>query len=287
MFCPTFTTLAAGSVPFVTTIHDVTPIILPSSPPRMTGMQRMFMWGSAKLSRALITDSECSKRDLVKTYGVDDSRVSVVHLGIDREHFNLSKPDPGQVKALLNRLEIKKPYVFHHGTVQPRKNLVRLMEAFQALLRRNRSLEMQLVLCGSFGWRSEQIREFAREHELEDSVIFTGPLPDEELSALLKTSEMAVMPSLYEGFCLPMVEAMACGVPTIASSTSCLPEISGGVLQYFDPLSVREMSFVMESVLTDGRASQELARKGVERAAVFSWEKCAHSTLDVLMAVGA
>jgi glycosyltransferase involved in cell wall biosynthesis len=287
VFCPTFNTLTVGSVPSVTTIHDVTPITMPTSPRALTYRTRMFMWSAAKFSKALITDSECSKRDLVDIYGVSPSKVSVVYLGVDREHFNLDKPAPDVVQALRNRFGISKPFIFHHGTVQPRKNLVRLMEAFQLMLQRNRNLEMQLILCGSFGWFSDSIRAFAKERGLSGSVVFTGPLSDGEVSALLKSAEMAVIPSLYEGFCLPMVEAMACGIPTIASRASCLPEISGGLLRYFDPESAEEIFSLMQGVLEDSALRQELVRKGIERASVFSWEQCAHKTLDALISAGA
>jgi len=117
-------------------------------------------------------------------------------------------------------------------------------------------------------------------------VIFTGILADADLALLIKGASLAVIPSLYEGFSLPMVEAMACGVPTVASQTSCLPEISGNVLAYFDPLSIEDMASCMQSVLLDSQLSQRLREDGVARAREFSWERCAREALKVLMRAG-
>jgi glycosyltransferase involved in cell wall biosynthesis len=111
----------------------------------------------------------------------------------------------------------------------------------------------------------------------------TGQLPDEDLALLVKNATLAVIPSLYEGFCLPMVEAMACGLPTIASNSSCLPEISGGVLEYFDPLSVEAMAHVIQRVLEEPDLRSRLRARGLGRASEFSWERCARQTFDVFL----
>jgi len=116
-------------------------------------------------------------------------------------------------------------------------------------------------------------------------VILTGALSDHDLSLLLRGAELEVVPSLYEGFCLPMIEAMACGVPTVAANSSCLPEISGGVLRYFDPCSVAEMAASMEEVLRSSDLRAELIVRGRQRARQFSWELCAQQTLDVVAQV--
>jgi glycosyltransferase involved in cell wall biosynthesis len=114
-------------------------------------------------------------------------------------------------------------------------------------------------------------------------VVFTGALPDSDLALLLKGSLLAAMPSLYEGFCLPMIEAMACGIPTIAASTSCLPEVSGNVLSYFDPLSIEDIAGCMEAAVCDTGLRESLRENGIQRASMFSWEQCARETLNVLI----
>ena len=287
IFCPHGQSFSLGVVPVVTTIHDVTPIRSASHSVYMNSLLRASFRISATFSRKILTDSECSKRDLLEIYKLPPEKVKVVHLGYDRETFNSVPADPTQQKALLDRFGIRTPFILHHGTVQPRKNLERLIHAYRLLLERRSDLDLQLVLAGQLGWQYEPILRAAKETGRSGEVVLTGALPDEELASLVKGAALCVVPSLYEGFCLPMVEAMACGVPTIAANTSCLPEVSGGVLCYFDPLSVEDISKTIEHVLNDSALRDELARNGVKRAAEFSWERCARETLDFLLATHA
>jgi glycosyltransferase involved in cell wall biosynthesis len=287
LFIPTAATLPIGPVPAVCTIHDVTPLTMPTHSGKVTAGQRIFFQGCARLSRAIITSSECSKKDIVALLGVAEEKITVIHDACDHAVFNTMPVDSEASKALRGWLDIQKPYVIHHGTIQPRKNLKRLIEAFRLMLARDGNLDFDLVLVGQMGWASEDVTNAARnESGSRGRVIFAGMLTDADLAMLLKGASLAVMPSLYEGFCLPMVEAMACGAPTIASGTSCLPEISGHALQYFDPLSVEDMAACMRSVLVDSKLGQRLREAGIARARQFSWERCARETLQVLMSVG-
>jgi len=256
---------------------------MPSHSRRVTALQRFLLWSSAKFARAIITDSECSRNDLIKFYGLAESRVSVVYLGCDKSLFNDSPSDPKLQKALLSRLGIDRPYILHHGTIQPRKNLKRLIEAYRLMLSRNANLQLDLVLAGSRGWAYDEIVASAQGTNAgADKVILPGAPDGLDLAMLIKGASLVAMPSLYEGFCLPMVEAMACGAPVIASNSSCLPEISGGVLKYFDPHSVEEMAGCMEQALEDRELKNALAQEGKRRAAFFDWRRCAEQTLDVL-----
>ncbi len=281
LFSPSATVLPTGLVPVVCTIHDVTPVVMPSHSAKINAVQKLFLWASARLSRAVITDSECSKKDIVKIYGVPEEKVSVVYLGFNKAVFNDVEPDREAQKVLLQSCGIDRPYILHHGTIQPRKNLKRLIEAYRLMLTRNPSIEVDLVLAGGLGWHYEEIMATAKEPG-RGRVLLPGPLSDPELALLVKGATLAVIPSLYEGFCLPMVECMACGTPTIAANASCLPEVSGGTLRYFDPLSVEEMSVRMEEVLKDAGLRQELAAKGKQQATRFEWEACAQKTLAIL-----
>ncbi len=286
MFLPTAATLPVGPVPVVCTIHDVTPLTMPSHSNKVTALQRIFFKGCARFSRAIITSSECSKRDIVTLLGVPEDKVTVIYDGCDHAVFNPAPADPQALAKLRGRLGIGKPYLLHHGTIQPRKNLKRLIEAFRLMLAHNAALDLDLVLAGQMGWACDEITQAARSSDSRGNVIFAGVLPDADLALLIKGASLAVVPSLYEGFSLPMVEAMACGVPTVASRTSCLPEISGNALVYFDPLSVEDMESCMRSVLLDADRSQRLRLDGIARARQFSWEQCAQETLRVLMRVG-
>ena len=218
--------------------------------------------------------------------GVPEEKVTVIYDACDRAVFNSTPADMTALKSLYLRLGIRKPYLIHHGTIQPRKNLKRLIEAFRLMLSRD-DLDLDLVLAGQLGWASDEIVKTAKSSNgSKGNVILTGVLTDGDLALLIKGATLAVIPSLYEGFSLPMVEAMACGVPTVASRTSCLPEISGNALAYFDPLSIEDMASCMRSVLVDTQLSQQLRQRGIARAREFSWERCARETLTVLMRAG-
>jgi glycosyltransferase involved in cell wall biosynthesis len=286
MFIPTAATLPVGPVPAVCTIHDVTPITMPSHSAPVNAMQRVLLKGCAHFSRAIITSSECSKEDIVTRLGVSEEKVVVIHDGCDHSLFNTDSADMAAFVALHARLGIDKPYLLHHGTIQPRKNLKRLIEAFHLMLADNADLNFDLVLAGRRGWASDEIVNAAAKSGGRCRVILAGMLDESDLALLIKGASLAVVPSLYEGFSLPMVEAMACGVPTIASRTSCLPEISGNALAYFDPLSIEDMAACMHAVLRDSELRRCLRQKGINRARAFTWERCARQTLNVLIKAG-
>jgi glycosyltransferase involved in cell wall biosynthesis len=285
MFIPTAATLPVGRVPAVCTIHDVTPITMPSHSAKVSAIQRFLLKGCARLSRMIITSSKCSKSDIVRLLGVPEEKVAVIHDGCDHSLFNVERPDEAALATLRWRLGIEKAYLLHHGTIQPRKNLKRLIEAYHLMLADNADLDFHLVLAGQLGWSSDEIMNAASLSKGRGKVILAGVLGDSDLALLIKGASLAVVPSLYEGFSLPMVETMACGVPTIASRTSCLPEISGNALAYFDPLSIEDMASCMHAVICNSELSSSLRQKGIDRAREFSWERCASETLNVLKQV--
>jgi glycosyltransferase involved in cell wall biosynthesis len=282
IFSPTAHTCPFGPIPVIATIHDVTPVLSPSFGGVQNLLERIRIRNAAKFSVKCITDSQCSKKDLVETYGLAPEKVAVVHLGYDQEIFNGLPVHSAEQKSLMARHGIRQPYIFHHSVLQPRKNLVRLIHACSALWSQRRFRDFQLVLAGPFGWNYEPILEAANKSGAAGQIIFTQILPDEDLASLLKAASLCVIPSLYEGFCLPMVEAMACGTPTIAAAASCLPEISGGVLRYFDPLSIEGMADAIATALEDSALRRQLSEAGVRRAVEFSWTRCAAETLAVL-----
>lgn len=266
--------------PAVVTIHDLIPLHMPWSSRRITQTLRFCLWSAARFSRAIITVSQHSKAELLDAYSIPESKVSVIYNGCDGNLFNSLPPDPKRLQALLGRLAIVRPYILHHGAIKPNKNLGRLIQAYRLLIERNRNLDVGLVLAGPLGWDYDDVLRAANQGT--SKVILTGSLTNEDLALLIKGAVLAVFPSLYEGFCIPMIEAMACGVPTIAANSSCLPEISGGTLRYFDPKSVEEMSNCLEETLEDEQLKRELSEKGQVRVTQFNWRRCAQQTLEVL-----
>ncbi|MGH9565167.1 MAG: glycosyltransferase family 4 protein [Candidatus Angelobacter sp.] len=280
LFAPSATVVPCR-IPVVSTIHDVTPVLMPSHPANVNAVQRFFLWRAALASRAIITVSECSKKDLMNVYGIPEEKISVVYLGCNRMFFNDAPADAQKLSALKSKLGVRAPYIIHHGTIQQRKNLVRLVEAYRLMLTENPFLDFDLVLAGAPGWGYEDVFRAAQKQG-QRRVLFAGALEDEELALLVKGASLAVIPSLYEGFCLPMLECMACGTPTIAANASCLPEISGGVLKYFDPVSIEDMAVCMKQAIEDTQLRGELTRRGKQRAGSFDWVRCAEETLRVL-----
>ncbi|MBZ5506721.1 MAG: glycosyltransferase family 4 protein [Acidobacteriia bacterium] len=273
-------------LPTVTTIHDLTPMVMPCFPRRISFLLKFLLMRSAKSSAALITVSENSRQDIVRLCGVPQSKIHVVYEGYDRALFNEAAPDQTLLQTLLSRLGISRPYILHHGAIQPRKNLPRLIAAYRQMLARNSCHDFDLVLSGPLAWQVDETVAAAQDKSgNRGKVVLTGALSDQDLSMLLRGAALEVVPSLYEGFCLPMVEAMACGVPTIAANSSCLPEISGSVLRYFDPYSVDELVTRMEEAVQSEDLRAELAARGKERARQFSWELCAQQTLVILAQV--
>ena len=271
----------------VVTIHDATPVVMPSATSSINRRLKFHMGAAARRARHLITDSLCSKHDLARIYGLPDDRISVIYLGFDRDTYNTLPVEESAAPALLAHHNITRPYVMHHGVIQPRKNLKRLVQAYRLMRARNRQLDVDLVLAGPLGWQyQEVIDEIQADSSSRGRVILPGALPDADLATLIKKASLVTIPSLYEGFCLPMVEAMACGAPTIAAATSCLPEVSGGILRYFDPLSIESIANRMEEVLESTALQRELSTSGLARAHEFSWQRCAQETLDVLVREG-
>jgi glycosyltransferase involved in cell wall biosynthesis len=284
IFAPCASVLPLGAVPVAVTIHDAMPKRLPQELVEKSAALRAATWVSAKLSHKILTDSEHSRKDLLELYDLPPEKVSVVYLGYDRNTFNALPPDQDALNLLLAKLGIRRPYIIHHGMVQVRKNLARLIRGHQLLRQRRSDFGFQLVLAGPFGLGSEQIVRASHEQAGNGSIVFTGPLNCQDLARLIKGASLCVIPSLYEGFCLPMIEAMACGVPTIAANSSCLPEVSGRALRYFDPLSEEDITTTIEAVLEHPGIQRDLASRGLKRASEFSWQRCARETLIALKA---
>ena len=280
IFSPSPSLLRSGALPTVVTIHDAMPEKLPPEFLQKTRSLKIHFRRSAKLAYKVLTDSEHSKNDLVDVYNLRPEKVVVVYLGYDRDRFNSSPPDPVAQAVLLQRLGIHRPYILHHGMVQHRKNLGRLVRAYDLLLKHCPDTGMQLVLAGPLGKGSEAVCHLASSLNGKSKITFTGPLDGYSLSLLVKGASLCVIPSLYEGFCLPMVEAMACGIPTAVANCTSMPEISGGVLRYFDPLSVEDMTATMADILDNSELRAQLAKAGLQRAAAFGWDRCARETLQ-------
>lgn len=270
----------------VVTVHDLGYRYYPQA---HTCRQRWYLeWSTryhAHTAAHIIADSHATKEDLVRIYGADPDRISVVYLGVDPALGPVH--DPAAIAQVRHRYGIHGPYVLYVGTLQPRKNLVRLVEAFARVRGRGSgNLDLQLVLAGQRGWLYDDILRRVEDLGLERHVVCPGFVEEADLAALYSGALLFVMPSLYEGFCMPVLEAMACGTPVVCSNTSSLPEVVGDAALTFDPLDVEAMADRIACALADDALRQQLVAKGVERSARFTWEACARQVLAVVEQVG-
>jgi len=234
---------------------------------------------SAKKAHVIFTISNASKNDIIDTYHVPEERVVVTYPGI-REIVTL---DP-QIysKAMLEKqYKIKEPYFLFVGTLQPRKNIERLIEAF-AKLREQTDKDIQLVIVGKRGWLYEKILQSPQKYNVSEYVTFLDFVKDDDLTILYKHATSYVLPSLYEGFGLPVLEAMKYSCPVITSNVSSLPEAGGDAALYVNPEDVQDISKKMKMMLEDTKLRENMIKKGLEQVKKFSWDKTARQTLDAL-----
>jgi len=269
----------------VVVVHDLGYKYYPEMHP--TWSRWYLEWSTRYHARAaahIIADSEATRHDLMTYYRVSAERVTVVYPGRGAEVSRVT--DPVRLERVRMRYGISGDYLLYVGTIQPRKNLIRLVEAYALLLESGRGGEVSLVIAGKKGWLCNAIFERVKSLRLASRVIFPGYIASDDLSALLSGARAFVLPSLYEGFGFPILEAMACGVPVICSNVSSLPEVAGDAALLVDPLSPEAIYGAMERVLTDEALRAQLVARGYAQASRFSWERCARETLGVLERVG-
>jgi glycosyltransferase involved in cell wall biosynthesis len=264
-------------VPTVLTVHDMIFRLFPEHQRRLNYWYlNATMPLYCRRADAIITVSESSKRDIVAHYGLDPAKVTVIYEAASPE---FAPGPPAAVEEARRRYGLPERFLIHVGTIEPRKNLSRLVEALQRL--RDRGLAVPLVVVGGKGWLYDDFFRRLEALEVRDAVHFPGYVPAADLPLLYSAATAAVTPSVYEGFGLPVLEAMACGTPVLSSNAASLPEMGGAAARYFDPYDVEAMAEAIGTVWTDGELRSEMRRQGLQQAARFSWERAARETLAV------
>lgn len=237
---------------------------------------------SVKKAKKVLTISEFSKGEIVKLYGTDPAKIEVVYPAFDKEVYHGKVPKT-KVVSVKKKYGITGSYLIYWGTLQPRKNITRLIDAFAKLDRP----QLKLVIAGKKGWLYDQILEQSKSLGIENKVIFTGFAPNDDLPALIKGSRAFVLPSLYEGFGMPVVEAQAVGTPVVVSAVSSLPEIAGESGIYIDdPMSVGSIKQALEKVLALTNSERiKLIKMGKENTKRFDWDLSAQKILNILKSV--
>lgn len=253
----------------ITTVHDMVPFLFPNSThPKIVAAFKRKLEIVKKDSDLILADSETTKEDIIKFLQVDEDKIKVVYLA---PSVDFQPQDEEKVASTLEKYKIKKPYILSVATQEPRKNIQKLLDAFEKIVQERP--EYHLVLTGKYGW--------GPGFHAPENVIWTDYIPQEDLPALYTGARVFAYPSLYEGFGLPVLEAMACGVPTVTSNNSSMAEIAKDAAILIDPRSEGQLKKALEMVLDLNMENyQKMVRAGINRAARYTWKATAKQTLE-------
>ncbi len=265
-------------VPLVVTIHDLAYFYYPKEFLKRD-LYKLKNWTRKSIQNAqkIICVSKSTKEDVIKYYNPSSEKLEVIYNGYEKEYTPDIRPEGYTLPT--------KSYILFVGTLQPRKNIDFLVSAFLKI--QNSNPELKLVIVGKKGWLYKKLFKKVKKLKLEDSVLFAGFVSNPELTFLYKNALCLIHPSLYEGFGIPILEAMAHDCPVISSSKSSIPEIGGDAALYFDPTDEDDLVGKFKKLVGDKNLQQALIQKGKERVSGFSWEKCASETLDVIKSAAA
>lgn len=230
---------------------------------------------SIKSASHIFAISQSTKNDIIDKYGIPEERITVTYPGYDREKFGIRNQELG-TRKIKEKYGIKGDYILFLSTLKPNKNVEGLLEAFSQLTGLN---PVKLVIAGKKGWLYKTIFEKVRRLGLEEKVIFTDFVREDDVPALMAGASVFILPSFWEGFGIPVIEAMACGVPVVVSNAGSLPEVVGEAGVIIDPYSLEDIGRGIKEAIEN---KSQLAKKGLEQVKKFSWEECARKTLTVL-----
>jgi glycosyltransferase involved in cell wall biosynthesis len=255
----------------VVTIHDCIHLMFPQYLPGSVAhaYARASMWSAARMSDRILTVSEASKRDILRFFDIPPEKVEVIYNAID-ERF-LVPPSEEQIDRMRQRYQLDKPFLLYVGNIKPHKNLERLIDAFSRVRAAGLD-ELRLVIIGDELSKYPPLRQAVHRHRLDKHVRFLGFQPSESLAVFYRLARAFVFPSLYEGFGLPPLEAMACGTPVVTSDVSSLPEVAGGAAVLVDPYDPAAIAEGIQRAVTDDTLRAELIARGLARVRDFSWQ---------------
>ena len=266
-------------VPVVVTIHDLAFERMPETFTRRGSFQlKLTVRRTAKKAARIATVSEYSRQDLLDIYKLSPDKVVVTYNGVESS-FTPQPSVPNEAEAVRKRFGVSRDFLLAVGSLQPRKNLVRLIRAYARLRSEREDFRPQLVIVGRKLWLTSEIFDEVKRQRWADDVILTGYVADEDLPALYRAARAFVYPSLFEGFGLPPLEAMASGTPVVTSDVSSLPEITGDAALLIDPNDERALANALIEIMNNDRLRAELREKGIAQAKKFTWRDAAEKTL--------
>ncbi len=267
----------------VVTIHDLVAFLFPETIPLKYGAYMRYLLRQAvKKADKIIAVSHHTKKDLIRILKVPSEKIVVIHEAPSPIFFPYNKEE-AQAR-LKQQYGITKKFIYHLGNIEPRKNLIVLLESFTRVCQ-DLGNEYQLVVSGQKGWLTRSLSHFLKNYPAQDQVLFTGYVPMEHIPMFMNSAELFVFPSLYEGFGLPVLEAMSCGTPVISSDRSSIPEIVGSAGILVNPTDIQELADRIVGLLRNPEEKMRLSQLGKEQSARFSWYEAARKTLDVYRSV--
>jgi len=233
-----------------------------------------------KQAQAIITISDFSKSELIKHYHADPKKIAVIHNGYNNELFSF-EPKTEKLSAILETYGIERPYIFYVGRLEKKKNIAKLIEAY-ALARQNFGIKQKLYLIGDASYGYDEIKYLINEFGVDRYVVATGWIEESHLPFIFKGGDAFVFPSKYEGFGIPLLQAMAAGTPIVASNVASIPEIAGDAALYFNPDDAFDMAEKIAKIIQNEETKQSLIKAGITRSQNFSWDNCAKATLELI-----
>jgi glycosyltransferase involved in cell wall biosynthesis len=273
------------AAPIVVSVHDVSFLEHPDYFTAFRALQlRLTVRRTVRSAACVLTPSEFSKRRILEAYGLREEKVVALPNGVSSAFRPVARE--AAQRSLQASFNMPLPFILTVGDLQPRKNHLGLIRAFEELMRNYPQLPHHLVIVGKETWHAPTVRAAAKKSAMHDRIHFTGFVEDDQLHRLYGACDLMVYPSFYEGFGLPIVEAMACGRAVACSNTSAMPEVADSAAILFDPCSQRDLVTSMRDLVLNPELRLRMERLGAQRATLFSWEKTAAKTLDLYYAVG-
>ncbi len=254
-------------------VHDMAYLAYPDTVKRdIRVWLHMVLKGSCKRADRIIAVSEFTKREIIKYMGIDSDKIVVIPNGVDFSKFHDMYSNE-EILGMRKKYKLDEKYFLYLGTLEPRKNILRLLEGYKIVCDKYGNVIPKLVIAGGKGWFYQSIFEFVKENDLQERVNFIGYVDEPDVAKLMFDAQIFLFPSLYEGFGMPPLEAMACGTPVIVSNAASLPEVVGDAGILVNPCSEREIAEAIEDLWMNPEKREILSAKGKERAKIFSWKK--------------
>ncbi|MFC2034336.1 glycosyltransferase family 4 protein [Chloroflexota bacterium] len=268
----------------IVTIHDLAHILYPQyTDPRIVKYFTKAVNRSLERAKKVVAVSESTKKDIVKLLGVDADKIDVVYNAVDEMFVPIK--DKKQLSVVKDKYKIDHPFILSIGSIQPRKNLQRLIEAY-GIIHQDKEINHQLLLIGGAQWLAGDLKKKIEKLGLQDDVRFLGFVPDEDLPHLITLADVFSFPSLYEGFGIPPLEALACGTPVVSSNAPAMPEVLGDAAILVDPMNINALAEALKRSLLDKELRSKLVKKGLKRSKIFTWENAAKKQLEVYQKAG-